>query len=150
LQHSIVKKVLLIVGLSFLLANNSFAGCKKNLKLTMENTGNEIILNFKNNGSKHVRITSVRVDDADGDKIIKINPTSYNYSNSGSNGIFVLPNKRRSIKISSRSAAQYGKMVYWDCSYQKPYETSIGDKADNAAGAVSDFFGDLFKKDKNK
>ena len=145
-----MKKILLVASLSFLIASNSFAGCKKNLILTIENTGNALILNFKNNGSKHVRITSVEVEDADGDEIIGFKPTSYNYSNSGSNGVFVLPNKRRSIKISSRSAAQYGKMVYWDCSYQKPYETSIGDKADNAAGAVSDFFGDLFKKDKNK
>ena len=145
-----MKKILLVASLSFLIASNSFAGCKKNLILTIENTGNALILNFKNNGSKHVRITSVEAEDADGDEIIGFKPTSYNYSNSGSNGVFVLPNKRRSIKISSRSAAQYGKMVYWDCSYQKPYETSIGDKADNAAGAVSDFFGDLFKKDKNK
>ena len=142
-----MKKVLLIVGLSFLLVSNSFAGCKKDLKLTMENNGDALILNFKNNGSKHTRITSVKVEDADGDDIIAFKPTSYNYSNSGSNGVFVYPNRRATVKISNRSAAQYGKMIYWDCSYQKPYKTSIGDKADNAAGAVSDFFGDLFKKD---
>ena len=144
-----MKKILLVVGLSFLIASNSFAGCKKNLKLTMENTGNALILNFKNNGSKHVRITSVGVEDADGDEIIGFKPTGYNYSNSGSNGVFVRPNGSNEISRTNWNAYNYGRGASWKCSYQKPYETSIGDKADNVTGAIGDFFGDLFKKDKD-
>ena len=151
MQHSIVKKVLLIVGLSFLLASNSFAGCRDDISFSWHKPSSHIgkvVFEFKNKGSKHIRITSIEVSDADRDTILEFSPTGYNYSNSGSNGVFVLPNKRQSIKISNRSAAQYGKMGFWDCSYQKPYETSVGDKADNVTGAVGDFFGDLFKKDK--
>ena len=82
------------------------------------------------------------------DTIMEFKPTSFNYSNSGSNGVFVSPYKSRKVSRTNWNAYNYGKTASWRCSYQKPYETSIGDKADNAAGAVSDFFGDLFKKDK--
>jgi len=146
-----VKKVLLIVGLSFLLASNSFAGCRKDINFNWwKDTGKakgKLVFEFKNKGSKHIRITSIYVTDSDRDKILEFSPTSYNYSNSGSNGRFVKPNGSTEISSVNWNAYSYGKGASWECSYQKPYETSVGDKADNVAGAVSDFFGDLFKKD---
>ena len=48
-----MKKVLLIVGLSFLLASNSFAGCKKDIKFSWYVKDNkQAHFSFKNNGSK--------------------------------------------------------------------------------------------------
>ena len=146
-----MKKVLLIVGLSFLLASNSFAGCRDDISFSWHKPSSHIgkvVFEFKNKGSKHIRITSIAVSDADRDKILEFSPTGYNYSNSGSKGVFVRPNGSNETSRNNWNAYNYGRGASWKCSYQKPYETSIGDKADNATGAVGDFFGDLFKKDK--
>ena len=146
-----MKKILVILCLSFLLAGNSFAGCKKDLKFTWykERGTGKVFFNFKNNGKKHIRITFIEVFDSDNDEVLEFKPTGYNYSNSGSNGVFVGPGSERKISRINSHAHKYGKKASMDCSYQKPYETSIGDKADNVSGAVSDFFSDLFSKDKD-
>ena len=144
-----MKKVLLIVGLSFLLASNSFAGCKKDIKFSWYVKDNkEAHFSFKNNGSKHVRITKIYVSDSDGDRILEFKPKTYSLSGGTTRGLFVSPYKKAGTIAFNRDAARFGKTAGWKCSYQKPYETTIGDKAENAADAVGDFFGDLFKKDK--
>ena len=147
-----MKKVLLIIFVSFFLSSNSFAGCKKDIKFnwyTESGTTGKVFFNFKNNGRKHARITLIYVNDADGDEILEFKPTGINYSNTGSNGVFVKPGGERKISRMNWNAYNYGKTAGWKCSYQKPYETSISDDVDNIGGAVSDFFSDLFSKDKN-
>jgi len=146
-----MKKVILIVVLGLLLSGNAYAGCKKDVKFSwyIETGSNKVFFTFKNNGAKHVRITLIYVSDADGDEILEFEPTGWNYSNSGSNGVFVAPHKEIKISRSNWNAHKYGKTASWRCSYQKPYETSISDKVDNATGAVSDFIGGLFSKDED-
>ena len=145
-----MKKLLGIVVLGLLLTGNSFAGCKKDIKFNWSKApkgsgAGEVFFNFKNNGREHIRITLIYVKDADGDEIIEFKPKS----DFGSKGIFVDPRNEYRISRTDWNAYKYGKTAGWKCSYQKPYEKSIGDKTDNALGVVSDFFSDLFSSDKD-
>ena len=145
-----MKKVLLIVGLSFLLASNSFAGCKKDIKFSWytDSNNNRVHFDFKNNGPKHIRITKIYVSDSDGDRILEFKPKRISFSGGATKGMFVSPYKKTGTVAFNRDAVRFGKTAGWKCSYQKPYETTISDDVENATNSVGDFFGDLFKKDK--
>ena len=146
-----MKKFLGILVLSLLLSSNAYAGCKKDVKFSWykETGSKQVFFTFKNNGAKHVRITLIYVSDADGDKILEFEPTSYFNTNTGTSGFFVSPREERKIPRGNINAYKYGKTASWRCSYQKPYETSISDKVDNVTGAVGDFIGSIFSKDED-
>ena len=142
-----MKKVLLIVGLSFLLASTSFAGCKKDIKFSWYKDNNKLKFDFQNSGSKHVRITKIYVSDSDGDRILEFKPKTYSF-NGPTRGMFVSPYKNNATISSNFDAYRFGKTAGWKCSYQKPYETTISDDVENATKSVGDFIGGLFSKDK--
>ena len=110
---------------------------------TLFGINNKLKFDFQNSGSKHVRITKIYVSDSDGDRILEFKPKTYSF-NGPTRGMFVSPYKNNATISSNFDAYRFGKTAGWKCSYQKPYEKSIGDKTDNALGVVSDFFSDLF------
>ena len=45
--------------------------------------------------------------------------------------------------------SKYGKKVGWTCTYQKPYEKTAGDRAEEITDSISDTISNWFDKDKD-
>ena len=140
-----MKKLLTIVVLGLLWCNPSFAGCKDNINFKWWKDGNIIVWEFYNKGSKHIRITKVWVSDSDGDKIINKKATAGVFDGGG--GLFVGKAEKKKEAATSSDAVKFGKTAYYDCRYQKPYEKTVGDRAEDLTDSVGDFFEKLFNDD---
>ena len=142
-----MKKLLGIVVLGLLLSGNAYAGCKSDIKFKWwTGVGNQVSFQFDNKKSKHIRITRIYVKDADGDIITDVNPRTWRTTNK-SKGWFVSPNEKRKTTYGMDNAHKYGKTAGWECTYQKPYEKSLGEKFEDASDSVGSTIKGWFKDD---
>ena len=152
-----MKKILGIVVLGLFLSGNAYAGCKSDIDwkwyTESKNLKGRVGYEFKNKGSKHIRITEIEIIAKDGDVILSFKPSSWDFDEGRSKGFFVSPGKKSTgLKVNS-NAYRYGKTARYDCKYQKPWKNDISDIFSNTTDSVSDTFDDLnplnyFKKRK--
>ena len=143
-----MKKILVIVTISLLFASKVLAGCKSDIEFKWWKTTNDRIgVEFENKGSKHIRITRIYIKDSDGDTINDWKPRSWRSGNP-SKGYFVSPKeKKTNTYFQMANAHKYGKRAGWECTYQKPYEKSFGDKLDDATDSIGSTIKSWFSDD---
>ena len=151
-----VKKLFLIITLNLFLSGYAHAGCKNDLKWSWWKDTNVARSEFKNNGSKFIRITEIEYLDAEGSLIKSVNPTRSIFDKRPKNeskGFFVGPNEKKSYGTSIGKSIKYAKKARYDCSYQKPYEKTFSESAGDLLGSTGNVLDDVnpvnyFKKRK--
>jgi len=143
-----MKKLLGIVVLGLLICENSFAGCKQDVKFSWwkEAKGTDfdaVWFQFHNKSSKHIRITHIWVTDSERDKIFEFKPTDR--KNKTNKGFFITPYDKRKTARWSSDSVKYGKTAGWKCKYQKPYEKTIGDSIKSTSDSIGDTISGWFK-----
>ena len=126
-----MKKLLGIVVLGLLLSSNAYAGCSDKIQFSWYKDGNYAKLKFYNKGGKFVRITHYEIMDRDKDTIREHKAR-----------LFVGSNESRTLSVNLWGVVKYAAFADYECQYQKPYEKSVGDRAEDLVDSVKGWFDD--------
>ena len=139
-----MKKVLVAVFLGLLLSSNAYAGCKSDIQFSWYKDDGFARLKFYNKSGKFIRITDYEILDSDRDTIRE--GEAYRFFKNPT-GVFVGSNQSVTYGVSLGNNINYARFANYDCRYQKPYEKTMGEKAEDLADSVGDTIKGWFDDD---
>ena len=122
-----MKKAIAIIVLGLLLSSNAYAGCYDDIQFSWYKDGSVARLKFYNKGGKHIRITDYVILDGEKDAI----------KEGDAGRTFVGSKESKTFGIQLWNNINYAAFANYECSYQKPYEKTVGDRAEDLSNSIT-------------